>query len=107
MNSVHLSGNLTKDPIISTTKTGKKVAKFTLAVNAGKDKPANFINVTAWEGSAKYAEVGAQKGTAMIVEGRLETGKYDKDGVTHYTTDVTAQNLTITSRGRERAEAAE
>lgn len=34
------------------------------------------------------------KGTKIALEGRIQTGSYtDKDGVTHYTTEVIAENL--------------
>ena len=32
MNEVHISGNLARDPVIRSTKTGKQVASFTVAV---------------------------------------------------------------------------
>lgn len=33
MNTVEILGNLSKDPIIKSTRTGKMVARFTVAVN--------------------------------------------------------------------------
>ena len=55
MNSVQVLGNLTRDPQIRATKTGRAVASFSIAVNRSYTTPqgekkelTDFINVVAW-----------------------------------------------------------
>lgn len=88
MNKVLLIGRLTKDVEIS---EGKKatVGHYTLAIDNGKDYDASFIRCTVFGKSAEFAEKYFNKGLRVAVEGRIQTGSYeDKDGFTHYTTDV-------------------
>lgn len=93
MNLIILTGRLTADPEVRTTQTGKKVAKFSIAVNEGKDKSGNervqFFNISAWENQADTLEKWAKKGTKIMVEGRLENRSWDKpDGTKGYATDI-------------------
>ncbi len=41
-----------------------------------------------------------------MIEGRIEYGSYEKDGVKHYTTDIVAENMTMLGspggRGQDR-----
>lgn len=90
-NSVRLIGRLTRD--IETRYTASDepvcVASFTLAVDRGKDKGADFINCKAF---GKRGEVMAEylsKGRKVAVDGHISTGSYEKkDGTKVYTTDV-------------------
>ena len=88
MNKVILIGRLTKDVEIS---EGWKatVGHYTLAIDNGKDYDASFVRCTVFGKSAEFAEKYFSKGLRVAVEGRIQTGSYDdKDGFTHYTTDV-------------------
>jgi len=91
MNNVILSGRLTADPEIRYTQDGKAVATYTLAVDrpaARQEQKADFIRCTAWEKKAEFAEKYMRKGRKFIVEGRIQTGSYEKDGRKVYTTDI-------------------
>lgn len=95
MNSVILSGRLTAAPEIRYT-TGAEpiaIASYTLAVqrdfkNNEGNYDADFIRCTAFGKRAEFAEKYLNKGMKILVEGRLQTGSYEKDGVKHYTTDL-------------------
>lgn len=88
MNKVLLVGRLTKDVEVTETKN-TSVGRYTLAIDAGKDQEANFIRCVSFGKSAEFAEKYFNKGLRVAVEGRIQTGSYeDKDGFTHYTTDV-------------------
>ena len=88
MNNVSLVGRITKDIEVK-EYSGTAVAKFTLAVNrGGKDAGADFISCTAFNKTADLMEQYLSKGSQIGVQGRIQTGSYEKDGVTHYTTDV-------------------
>ena len=58
MNRVILTGNLSKDPEITTTNGGVSVCRFTIAVqrrfqNAEGEREADFINVVVWRAQAE------------------------------------------------------
>lgn len=98
MNSVQLSGNLARDPEVSYTKTGRAVARFTVATSHSYvDSQTNetkemtsFINCVAWN---KLGENVGQlhKGNRVFVEGRLASRSYEaQDGTKRYVTEVVA-----------------
>lgn len=93
MNTVILLGRLTADPDIRSTRDGKAVASFTLAVDRYKEG-ADFIRCQAWEKRAEFCEKYLKKGTKIAIRGRIRTGDYtDKDGKKVYTTDVVIEDI--------------
>lgn len=103
MNSVQILGNLTREPELKATRTGKAVARITVAVSRSyttqsgeKKELTDFINVIAW---GKLAEaVGSQlhKGTRVFVEGRYATRSYEaQDGSRRYVTEVVANMIAL------------
>lgn len=105
MNSVCLVGRLTRDPELRYTTSGMAVVRFTLAVDRrmskekrmeaeAKNQPtADFISCTAWGKTAETISNYVQKGHRLGVEGRIQTGSYEKDGQRFYTTDVIVNNM--------------
>lgn len=98
MNSVCLTGRLTRDPEVRYANNGTTIARFTLAVNrrfkseSGPD--ADFPNVVVFGKAAEFVEKYFHKGMKMEVSGRLQTGSYTKeDGTKVYTTDVIAESV--------------
>jgi len=88
MNNVIISGNLIKDIDLKMTTNGKEMCKFSIAVYAGKDKDANFINCVAFGVSAKMLAERGIKGRKVYLEGSWTTGKYEnKTGQTVYTNE--------------------
>jgi single-strand DNA-binding protein len=93
MNNVILMGRLTKDPQVSSTASGTTVAKFSLALDRGKDKNGedrgtDYPNCIAFGKTAETIEKFFGRGQKMLVQGHLQTGSYEKDGHKVYTTDV-------------------
>lgn len=92
MNKVILIGRLVADPEIRYTQSGKAVASYRLAVDRpfkqDGQQEADFINCVAWGKTGEFAGNHLHKGTKIAIEGRIQTGSYEKDGVKHYTTDV-------------------
>ena len=94
MNQVNLIGRLTKDADVSVTKGGKKWARFTLAVNKGKDKPALFVDCTAWEKTADLVSQYFATGSQIGVTGELDQSEYqDKEGKNQRRTYVTVRQV--------------
>jgi len=97
INTVTLGGNLTKDPELKFTASGKAVCRLSMAVNRparkGSDKSgADFFNITAWEKSGEACAQHLKKGSAIVVEGvlRYESWK-DKEGNMKSKTGVVAR----------------
>ena len=100
VNKVILVGHLGADPEMRYTASGTAVCKFRIATtDKFKDRQGNvqertdWHRVTAW---GKLAEICGQylaKGKQIYLEGRIEYGSYEKDGVKHYTTDIVAENM--------------
>lgn len=99
MNHVTLMGRLTKDVEVRYTQGDNPmaIARYTLAVDRrGKkdgEQTADFINIVAFGKSGEFAEKWLQKGTKVVISGRIQTGSYtNKDGQKVYTTEVVAED---------------
>ena len=97
---VMLIGNVGKDPEIKDLDGGKKVVKFSMAMSdSWKDKSGEkqesteWVNVVAWDKLAEIIGEYVKKGKKIYIEGKMKTRKYDKDGVTHYATEVVADKM--------------
>lgn len=99
MNTVQITGNIAKDPIIRVTKTGKPVASFSVAVNRRITKQnggdtlelTDWVNVTAWGNLAEAVGNEITKGSYVFIDGRYATRAYDApDGQRRYITEVVA-----------------
>lgn len=71
MNNVNLIGRLTSDPRIITTRTGKKVAHFSIAINGASSTV--FVQITAWSPVCNTVESYVKKGQNVGISGRLST----------------------------------
>lgn len=95
INSISISGNLTKDPELRKTQGGKDVCSFTIAVSENRDK-AHFINCVAWEKLAETIANYTRKGQPLSVSGKLSTRNYEKDdGTKVYVTEVVAYQVQL------------
>ena len=100
MNKVILMGRLTNEPDVrySGEDNSLATARYTLAVDRRVKKTqsnaqtADFISCVAFGPNAKFAEQYLHKGTKIVVDGRIQTGKYtNKNGQVVYTTDVVVE----------------
>jgi single-strand DNA-binding protein len=110
MNKVILVGRLTRDP--ETRQAGETtVTRFSLAVDrrfrkAGDETSpsADFPSCVAFGKTAEFINKYFKQGVKMALEGRIQTGSYEKDGVKHYTTDVIAEAVEFAESKRADAE---
>ena len=95
MNKAILMGRLTKDIEMRYTQSGKAVGQFSLAVDkyVGGEKSADFINCVAWEKTAETISKYCGKGRQILVEGRLQSRSYEKDGQKRYITEVIVSHM--------------
>lgn len=94
MNKAILIGRLTADPEMKSSGS-TTIANYRLAVDRQFKKDgqpeADFLNCVVFGKSAEFAEKYLHKGMKIAVEGRIQTGSYEKDGVKHYTTDIVVE----------------
>jgi single-strand DNA-binding protein len=98
INKVILVGRITKDPDLKMTQTNIPVVRFTLAVNrtftdASGERQADFITCVVWRKQAENLNTYVKKGALLGIEGRIQTGQYEADGVTKYTTEVICDSV--------------
>lgn len=99
MNCVQLIGRLVADPDVRYTNGGLTVAKFRVACDRrykkeGNEQTADFISCVAFGKTAEFIEKYFSKGKRIALEGRIQTGSYEKeDGSKIYTTDVVVENV--------------
>jgi len=93
-------GRLGKDVEMRTMPSGGQVANFSLAVGEKyKNKQGEQVESTEWvsvSAFGKLAEIMGQylqKGNQVYISGRMKTDKYDKNGVTMYSTKIIADKL--------------
>jgi single-strand DNA-binding protein len=105
VNKVILVGRLGKDPEVRNLESGISVANFTMATSETyRDKTSGdrkeiteWHNIVLWRGLADVAQKYLHKGDMVYIEGKLRTRSWEKEGVTRYTTEVIADNMTMLS----------
>ena len=99
MNTLHIIGNLTRDPVTRTTQSGKTVCSFTVAVNRRqKDQNwqaiADFFQVSAWNQLGQNCQQYLAKGRKVAVTGSVSVHTYQgNDGKTYAQMDVMANDV--------------
>lgn len=90
-------GRLVADPEVrySQGENATCIARYRLAVDRrfkrDGEQEADFISCVAFGKNGEFAEKYLHKGMKIAVEGRIQTGSYEKDGVKHYTTDIVVE----------------
>ena len=101
-NNVSLVGNLTDDPELRFTPSGRQVANFTVAVNRRfknqsgqwEDKLDGFFRCNCWGELAENVAESLTKGTRVVVVGRLQQRSWeDQDGNKRSATDVVVDEI--------------
>jgi len=99
LNSVNIMGNLTRDPELKYTNSGKSVCNLSVANNriytSGGEKvtEVSYFDVEVWGAVAENCAKYLAKGRGIIVEGRLKQDRWDKDGKTQSRVRITANNI--------------
>ena len=101
LNKAMLIGRLGRDPEIRYSQQGTAVVNFTLATNeqwtdkntGEKQERTEWHRVVAFGKPAEILEKYLSKGSQVYIEGRLQTRNYEKDGQTHYTTEIVVNDF--------------
>jgi len=121
LNRVMIAGRLTRDPEVRETGSGKTVANLALALDppGGGSKESHsqpsdpiYVDVVLWERTAENAGQYLQKGSPVLIEGRLQMDSWeDKEtGKTRRKLKVAGERmrfLNLASSREERQEPAE
>jgi single-strand DNA-binding protein len=101
-NKVIIMGNLTRDPELRNIPSGQSVCSFSLALNRSYKaadgswaEAVDYINVVAWGPLGERVAQYMTKGKPVLVEGRLQTSSWEKDGIKQYKTEVNANDVTF------------
>ena len=101
LNKVQIIGRVGKDPEVRYATNGDAIANFTVATSERyKDKQTGeAVEKTEWHNVSAFRRLGeivgeyVRKGSLIYIEGKIQTRKYEKDGVTHYATSIVASEM--------------
>jgi len=102
LNQVTILGNLTREPELRYTPAGKAVISFSVATNrqwtneGGEKKEfTDYHDIVFWDKSAEIIGQFVHKGTKILVQGRLQTRSWEKDGVKKYKTEIVGRDFVL------------
>lgn len=106
LNKAMVFGNLTRDPELKSLPSGMQVTSFSIATNRRyKDRDGNwqdavdFHNIVVFGRQAETSAQYLKKGSSALIEGRLQTRSWDKDGQKQYRTEIVADRVQFGPRG--------
>lgn len=107
-NTYYIAGNLTKDPVVSTTPNGTTVVNFTIATTTRvldpqtsqyKDTGTVFMRCTAWRALGEHVAKSFTKGMRVIAYGKLEQSTYEaEDGSRHTSIKLSVEDIGVSMR---------
>lgn len=101
VNRVTLVGNAGSDPDVRETGNGTRVAHLSLATdrrfrrNGEVEKRTDWHRLTFWGKSADTVERYVRKGSKLYVEGRIEYGTYQREGVEIPSVDIIVRDFVM------------
>ena len=102
INSVIITGNLTRDPEIRSTPSGQSVCSLRVACNGRRRNPQtqdwedapNYFDVTVWGAQGENCHRYLSKGRPIAVDGRLQWREWsDKEGNKRQSVDIIADSV--------------
>ncbi len=107
-NKVVLMGNLTRDPELRTTPNGQTVCSFSLAVNRtwknanGEQQEAvDYIDCNIWGKPAEIIDQYMNKGSGILVSGRLQQRSWEQDGQKRSKVEVVVEDFNFVGGGND------
>ena len=106
MQEIMFTGNLTKDPTMRVTKSGKYVCSFTVAVNrsrrdANGNDITDFFEVTTWNRFAEICNTSLHKGARVFVRGELQVERYESNNGPNFVLKVNSSSTEFLTPKRE------
>lgn len=104
-NRVTLIGFLGKDPEVKTFDNGGKICNVTMATDDSyKNKDGEKVSQTDWHnlvfrgGLVDVVEKYLKKGSKVAVSGKIKYRTYEKEGTTHYITEIQCDEMMMLSK---------
>lgn len=105
LNKAFVAGNLTRDPELRALPSGANVCTFSVATNRvwynqnkEKQEATEYHNVVVFGRQAETSAQYLKKGSGVLVEGRLQTRNWEKDGHKQYRTEIVADRVQFGAR---------
>ena len=106
INKVILVGNLGADPEVRYTQAGMAIASLRIATSENRKDRASgesrefteWHRVKCFDRLAEICGEYLRKGSKVYIEGTLRTSKYEKEGQTHYSTDIIGREMQMLDR---------
>lgn len=113
MNKAILKGNLGADPELRYTQGGQAVLNMRLATteryvdkDGAKQERTDWHTLTLWGKRGEALAQHLKKGSSILVEGRIQTSSYEKDGEKRYKTEINVTELEFCDGAREAGDGA-
>jgi single-strand DNA-binding protein len=112
LNVVILAGRLTRDPELRSTPSGTAVASLSLATGRkfkqGEEwkEETCYVDITVFGRQAETSNEYLTKGSPVLIEGRLNFRRWEKDGQAHTKLDVVANRVQFLGSGKGGAKGA-
>lgn len=113
INSVCISGNLTRDPELRRTASGTSVMNFSVAVNESRknqqtgdwEEYPSYIDCTMFGRGAESLSDIMCKGMKVCVAGKLRQNRWEKDGQARSKVEVVANTVELPPKGSSKSKA--
>lgn len=96
-------GRVGRDPESRTTTSGKKVVSFSVATDtfSGGERGTEWYRCVGWDKTAEIVEKHVKKGDIIVVQGRMQTRTYEKDGIEKSSTELVADRVSFVPTGKK------
>ena len=100
LNTAIIMGRICNDIELRQTPSSVSVTRFTVAVDRaytkqGEEKKTDFINVICWRQTAEFVSRYFKTGSMIAIQGSIQTGSYEKDGIKRNTFEIVADNVSF------------
>mgnify|MGYP001297555325 FL=1 len=105
VNKVIILGNLGADPELRSSPSGVTSCRLSIATSMNwtdkgsgeKKEKTEWHRVVFFGRSAEVIDQYLKKGQQLYIEGRLQTSKYEKDGIERFSTDIIGESFNFIS----------
>ena len=112
LNRVYILGRLGQDVKLSYTQGGQAVAEMSVATDESYTKDGQRVEAVAWHRVKAWGKLGENcaqylaKGLGILVEGKLQTRTWEKDGQKHYVTEIIASGVQFVGKAPDAGQGA-